>query len=285
MKRLTTLLLTATLTLLSTDALATTKGKDNGPTNNVTNNPVAISDIHNKQKISNSATQTATQRTTATGGKANAQGGKASATGGKAEGGKALSTSKTGPVDASSQNVLTIEGDEHPDKLTIKNTPDLFNTTPGSGDDCVSHWTAQLGIPGLGFGGGVPVGSAECRLMKIYDKQMNGGMYRAAARTICQTKSMRQTYGYSRRAKAGNQNRLLCIHENTYNPLLLTHITVEVDEPAPTPPPAPVVKCDEHSHVENEDGYLVYNGKTYINRDKAYDENWTPGQASCRGDQ
>ena len=140
----------------------------------------------------------------------------ATATGGNATIGGVQSSATLGDVrssatvGSSTSNVAI----STPDKLRIENTPDAHTYTPMSGDDCVAHITAGGGVPGAGLTVGFPKSDPDCRLLRLYDRQMQAGRYAAAAKTICATKGLAKVYGYKRKTK----DRSECVEDNTYSP-------------------------------------------------------------------
>ena len=95
---------------------------------------------------------------------------------------------------------ITIEGDTIPANTThqadieLKNTPDIVNITPGSGDDCKAHIGANLSLPGLGTGVTIPLAGRECRKLKYYDRMIGQGDYNAAEIIFCSLKDVQREF-------------------------------------------------------------------------------------------
>lgn len=192
--------------LFSVAALADGRPPHNRPPDNRPPDQRTEVDVDQSQRQHQGQLQGQQQGQTAHGGTATAEGG---AGGSGGAGGDAQSSSgaeASAGAEASSSSAggnvgdITIEGDAIPADTThqadieLKNTPDIVNITPGSGDTCKAHIGANLSLPGLGTGLTIPLPGKECRKLKYYDRMVDQGDLNAAEIIFCGLKDIKAEF-------------------------------------------------------------------------------------------
>jgi len=159
------------------------------------------------------------------------------------------------------------------DSIEYKQPPMAAVAIAGSGNNtasCVRVLGLGGSYAGSGEAGGVSLGiplrDTDCSLDRATRLAFANGNAKTGWRLFCNSKAVRIAYGQSRMFRKG------LTHSQAVDACLLDA----------TVPVAPVtvtetVTVEGHTHVENENGWMKYNGQTYVNLDRV----GGPVETSC----